>query len=323
MGGGLAGYVAKTGETINIEDASKDERFFSNADQKTGFKTRSYLCVPINQEDKVVGTAQVLNKIDKPSFSDSDVEIFETLARQSATSIVNSLLYSEITLSQEKIKTRSDKLSNVAHTSIEIIDNIVKSYDNIKAIGGISQKAFEVSKNGSNVVSEAVQEMAVISDISQKTKVVVDKMLHNTTQIDNFLKTISDIADKTIVLSINAAIEAARAGAKGKGFSVVVDEIRRLSQQITKAAREIGTIVSLIKSNSQLIFESMERELHEIQNGITLVSQSGNAIEDIQSVVDDMLKKVDDIQRLNEKQNDAALTLMSEVGQTNLFDKEI
>ena len=319
IGSGLSGYVAKTGEKINIKDASQDERFYSKADQNSGFKTRSYLCVPIQLKDKIIGTAQVMNKILTPFFTETDEEIFETLSNQSATAIVNSVLYTQIMLNQDKIRNRNDKLLNVAYTSVDLIDNIIKSVERIKSIGTLSQKASNASIEGFKSISTTINEMKNIADLSHETKKVVDLLFHNTLQIGNFLKSINDIADKTNVLSINAAIEAARAGEKGKGFSVVVDEVRKLSQKTAKATQEISEIVNSIKVNSQLIFSSIDREIKEIEVGIKLVNQSGYAINEIQSVVDDMLISMAEIQELNEKQNDAAQRLMKNVGEVDII----
>src|SRR6185369_12451390 len=64
MGKGIAGYVAATGETINIPDAYSDPRFNPDFDKKTGYRTKTILCMPMrNRDNKVIGVFQLLNKI--------------------------------------------------------------------------------------------------------------------------------------------------------------------------------------------------------------------------------------------------------------------
>lgn len=72
---GIAGYVAMTGETVNILDAYNDLRFYNKIDLTTGYLTRSILCLPIySTENKIIAVAQLLNKIGKMGFNDDDIQ---------------------------------------------------------------------------------------------------------------------------------------------------------------------------------------------------------------------------------------------------------
>src|SRR3990172_181309 len=63
LGTGIAGHVAETGKTVNLEDAWKDKRFFSGFDVRTGYVTKTMLCMPMrNREDKIIGVFQMINK---------------------------------------------------------------------------------------------------------------------------------------------------------------------------------------------------------------------------------------------------------------------
>jgi signal transduction histidine kinase/putative methionine-R-sulfoxide reductase with GAF domain len=99
MGVGIAGFVAKTGKTINIKDAYQDDRFDPSTDKKTGYRTKSILCMPIrepvkeeNKNGEVIGVLQILNKIDGV-FVEEDEELLTSLASQISISLVNSRLY--------------------------------------------------------------------------------------------------------------------------------------------------------------------------------------------------------------------------------------
>ena len=102
LGLGIAGYVAQSGETINIKDAYRDERFNPEIDKKTGYRTRSILCMPIfeplNEKKKkpaIIGVLQVLNKKDGV-FGEEDEELLGILASQIAVTIINARLYSAL-----------------------------------------------------------------------------------------------------------------------------------------------------------------------------------------------------------------------------------
>ncbi len=107
IGVGIAGHVAKTGEIVNIQDAYSDPRFDSSTDQKTGYRTRSVLCMPIFEpvrsseiKPKILAVIQALNKR-TGVFTREDEELMAGLASQIAIILVNSQLYLAL---EKKIK---------------------------------------------------------------------------------------------------------------------------------------------------------------------------------------------------------------------------
>ncbi len=96
MSAGLAGAVATTGEPLNIPDAYEDERFNQEWDKKTGYRTRSVLCVPMtNKAGERIGVIQVLNKGGDGVFTDDDQEMLSALAGMIAVAVENSRLYED------------------------------------------------------------------------------------------------------------------------------------------------------------------------------------------------------------------------------------
>ena len=97
LGQGIGGWVAKNAKPLLIPDAYEDERFDPSFDEKTGFKTKSILCVPLVHQDNIIGVMQALNRIDGKPFTEDDIRIFSIFATQVALAIQNSrLLFSEI-----------------------------------------------------------------------------------------------------------------------------------------------------------------------------------------------------------------------------------
>lgn len=95
IGEGIAGWVAKHREVLIINDVQNDPRFFRKADEKSGFVTRSMICIPVLHKDRLIGVLQVLNKIDQP-FNEYDAELLKALSNQVAVAIENARLYSEL-----------------------------------------------------------------------------------------------------------------------------------------------------------------------------------------------------------------------------------
>ena len=96
MGQGIAGHVAVTGENLLVPDVSMDDRFFKKADDKTSFKTRNIVAVPLKARGRIIGVVEALNKKGKGTFVSSDVSLLEALGNQSAVAIENAKLYQDL-----------------------------------------------------------------------------------------------------------------------------------------------------------------------------------------------------------------------------------
>lgn len=95
MSKGIAGHVARTGESLNIPDAHADIRFNSQIDKETGYKTRNILCVPMCDDGKhIIGVVQAINKSPVyPCFDAEDEVVLQTFAAQAALAVRNSVLF--------------------------------------------------------------------------------------------------------------------------------------------------------------------------------------------------------------------------------------
>ncbi|UJR10547.1 hypothetical protein I4U23_014747 [Adineta vaga] len=118
MDKGIAGYVATTGKTLNIIDAYSDDRFNRDIDQKTGYKTKTLLCMPIMIQGNVIGVVQMVNK-KNGHFTKGDEESFETFAVYCGLALHHASLYDRIRRSEQKCKVALEVLSYHASCSDE------------------------------------------------------------------------------------------------------------------------------------------------------------------------------------------------------------
>ncbi|MGA3245791.1 MAG: PP2C family protein-serine/threonine phosphatase [Bacteroidota bacterium] len=96
IGTGIAGHVAKTGKTINLKDAWKDKRFFSGFDLRTGFQTKTMLCMPMrDRKGKIIGVFQIMNK-NAGTFSKEDETFLEAFSVHAALAIETARLHQDI-----------------------------------------------------------------------------------------------------------------------------------------------------------------------------------------------------------------------------------
>ncbi|XP_003247299.1 dual 3',5'-cyclic-AMP and -GMP phosphodiesterase 11 isoform X2 [Acyrthosiphon pisum] len=115
-GTGIVGYVAESGEPVNIPDAYKDTRFNHDIDARTGYKTHSLLCMPIKDfNGEVMGVAQVINKKNAPCFTQNDEKVFSDYLQFCGIGLRNAQLYEK---SQLEVK-RNQVLLDLARMIFE------------------------------------------------------------------------------------------------------------------------------------------------------------------------------------------------------------
>lgn len=96
FGEGIAGWVAQHGKPLIVNSPKKDRRFFKGVDEKTEFKTRNIICVPVRVKEKTVGVLEAINKKGKGRFNQEDLSLLTSLADQVAIALDNSRLYQEL-----------------------------------------------------------------------------------------------------------------------------------------------------------------------------------------------------------------------------------
>ena len=109
---GIVGHVAQTGETLNILDAYSDNRFDVSADQKTGYRTRNILCMPVfNSSSKLIGVSQLINK-QQGQFTPLDESFMRAFNTQAGIALENAQLFQEISLEKQYQKDILESLSD-------------------------------------------------------------------------------------------------------------------------------------------------------------------------------------------------------------------
>ncbi|HSA06972.1 MAG TPA: tetratricopeptide repeat protein [Candidatus Gastranaerophilales bacterium] len=126
---GLAGHVATTGETINIKDAYNDSRFNKEIDKKTGYKTKTILCMPMrNLNHEIVGVFQVLNKFGNEHFSAEDEDLLIAIGSSTGIALENARLFKKQQKMYEEQKRSFVSFINTLATSIDARDKITAGH---------------------------------------------------------------------------------------------------------------------------------------------------------------------------------------------------
>lgn len=144
MGQGIAGTVAATGRPLLVADAYADPRFDPSYDERSGFRTRSLLTVPMRSSERVIGVIQVVNKADGAPFSDDDRELLESFAAHAAISLENARLFEETRRmaldlrdaleSERRLSIEKEKMG--AYIPKHLVDEISRNREQKLALGG-------------------------------------------------------------------------------------------------------------------------------------------------------------------------------------------
>src|SRR4030066_1286995 len=109
IGEGIAGWVAQKGDPLIVNAHEKDSRFFKGVDERTEFKTRNIICVPVKVKEKTIGVLEAINKQKKGKFNKEDLSLLTSLADQVAIALDNARLYQEM---EEIFFQTADSLAN-------------------------------------------------------------------------------------------------------------------------------------------------------------------------------------------------------------------
>jgi methyl-accepting chemotaxis protein len=146
-------------------------------------------------------------------------------------------------------------------------------------------EADKASAQGYNLVSQNMNGINQLALNIGTTSQAINQLGEDTNSVDNIVKVISDIADQTNLLALNAAIEAARAGEQGRGFAVVADEVRTLASRTQKSTEEIRSMLNRLKTGAKDAVQAMDEGQEQAQNSVEQAKNASDAITEITRVV--------------------------------------
>ncbi|MFQ5735929.1 MAG: methyl-accepting chemotaxis protein [Thermodesulfobacteriota bacterium] len=209
-------------------------------------------------------------------------------------------------MKENAIKDQLSLTSQVAASSEQMSASITEAAKNCSVAAEAARDATHVASKGSEVITRTIEGMNGIASRVRETAQQVTSLNARSEDIGRIIEVIDDIADQTNLLALNAAIEAARAGEHGRGFAVVADEVRRLSERTVKATKEIGMTIGNIQQETQSAVISMEACDSEVESQVKLAGEAKNSLGEIVTKVQSVNEMIYRIASAVEEQSTAS-----------------
>lgn len=206
--------------------------------------------------------------------------------------------------------------SFVEQTSSSIVlmaRSIEEVGSNIDHITELASRAAESASGGGTVVLDLIEAMSQIAGSMKEFSFTIGELGKRSMEIGKITQTINDIAEQTNLLSLNAAIEASRAGEHGKGFAVVASEIKKLAEKTALATREITRMIQSMQEDTHKVIHSLHTEEEDFRSGVLLADKAGDSLNIIVETIEQVSLLLREVNKRTYDQRQASQKIMTAV----------
>ncbi|CAG9000271.1 MAG: Methyl-accepting chemotaxis protein PctB [Candidatus Celerinatantimonas neptuna] len=228
----------------------------------------------VDSKDEIGELAYSFNLfVDKLSHLISEVISLSTQLKQMADDA-----YAKADMWKSGTHQQLEKVTLVAEAITEMSKATTEIASNSEQAASVAEQGADSCESGKEVVQHTQQSIQNLANEVQTTNSIIGELNENTQQITTIISTIQGIAEQTNLLALNAAIEAARAGEHGRGFAVVADEVRSLSQKTTSSTEEIQRMINELQQTTQRATSVMENSRSMTSDAVEQANVASEAL---------------------------------------------
>ena len=294
---GFIGIIVARGITRTISSFLKQIKKVSNGDLTVTIYTKrndEFAILATGISDMIAHTKHLIQKVETVS---TDLMNISKQVIESSEMFLKSSKVIENSVAEIEIGTSSQ-----AEHSVDCLTEMENLSKRIQNVNENTQKISEIANGTNQSIHSGMNTMHILNEKSQSTAEIthvviegIENLEKQSQSIGQIIGAINDIASETNLLSLNASIEAARAGAAGKGFSVVASEIRKLADQSMESANEIQNIIDEITNNTRYVVETAKQADGIVQEQQNAVNNTTEAFEMMQKQVAVLMKELNGI----------------------------
>lgn len=233
--------------------------------------------ISIDSKDEIGRLGEHVN-----AFMDKLQHIIKDIASSSAELNAQSSLTTEMAVkTSEGLAVQVNEITLIAAAVHEMSATAQEVANNAQLTAESAISSTEHCEQGKQVIIRNQESIINLANQVDNASSIIQELESNAQQINTILSTIREIAEQTNLLALNAAIEAARAGEQGRGFAVVADEVRVLSQRTHSSTDEIRSMIETLQSNTHSAVQSMDESKKFAQSSVDDASNATRALEEI------------------------------------------
>jgi len=232
--------------------------------------------------------------------------LFQSVEKTSAST-------TEMNASMNEMSNRTDVLAGIGDEVLSFVSEMDSTIGELlatsRSTAEIAQQVREDARGGGEAVNRTVEGINDTHELTMSTARTIDELQRSVGEISRILTVIEEVANRTNLLSLNAAIIAAQAGEHGAGFTVVADEIRELAERTRGSTKEIGTIIKAVQGGSRQAVAKMHEGVTKVTDNVRLAQ---NAASSLAKIVDSAARSYEMATRISralEEQSQASRRL--------------
>ncbi len=228
-----------------------------------------------NREVKLINEAEQALADGRHEAAEQLETIVNTIAR------VSEQLTEQIEISSRGADTVAMRMTETATAMDEMNTTVLEVAKNSNQSAEIAENTKQKANESAIINKKSEDTMILLRDESLAIRVSMAELAEHAQSINTVMGVISDIADQTNLLALNAAIEAARAGEAGRGFAVVADEVRKLAEKTMTSTGDVSSAISAIQQSTTLNVQQIDSTVKSIEEAAKLAITSGESLSGI------------------------------------------
>ena len=216
----------------------------------------------------------------------------------------------------------AQRLGEAATAMNEMNATVQEVAKNAGAASSASAETKAKAEHGATIVGNSLESIQLVHRLSMDLKDDMAQLNGHAQDISQIMTVISDIADQTNLLALNAAIEAARAGEAGRGFAVVADEVRKLAEKTMASTTDVGRVIRSIQESTTKSLVSMDNAVEQVNTATESASLSGQALSEIVVTADITADQANAIATASEQQSAASEEINQTIIEVNEMSRQ-